>query len=66
MRPANRLRGHILCSLAYRPQTINQLAARFEKGRTTIVHHLAVLEDKGLVVEIRDTYPILYRRKNRA
>ena len=51
---ANRVRRSICDALALRPLTTNQLSAHFpELDRTTVMLHLRVLEEAGLVVAVR-------------
>ncbi|WP_126176424.1 ArsR/SmtB family transcription factor [Tsuneonella rigui] len=51
---ANRVRRSICDALALRPLTTNQLSAHFpDLDRTTVMMHLRVLEDAGLVVAVR-------------
>lgn len=57
------LRRRMKMSLIYKEQTINQLATRFSLGRSTVVYHLAVLEDSGAVSAVPESWPIRYRRK---
>lgn len=39
--------------LAERPQTVNELAARFDMRRPSVSEHLRILKDTGLVHERR-------------
>ena len=51
---ANRVRRSICDALALRPLTTNQLSAHFPQlDRTTVMMHLRVLEEAGLVVAVR-------------
>lgn len=51
---ANRVRRSICDALALRPLTTNQLSAHFpELDRTTVMLHLRVLEEAGLLVAVR-------------
>jgi len=51
---ANRIRRAICDELKVRPRTTGQLASCFsELDRTTVMMHLRVLEDAGLVVPVR-------------
>ena len=51
---ANRVRRQICDELKLRPLTTKQLAACFpELDRTTVMLHLRVLEEAGLVVPVR-------------
>ncbi|MEU1117699.1 MULTISPECIES: ArsR family transcriptional regulator [unclassified Streptomyces] len=46
---AHPLRQRLLFSLAHRPATISQLAARLDVGKGNVSHHLKVLRTAGLV-----------------
>ena len=51
---ANRVRRSICDALALRPLTTHQLSSHFpELDRTTVMMHLRVLEEAGLLVAVR-------------
>jgi DNA-binding transcriptional ArsR family regulator len=51
---ANRVRRTVCDALALRPLTTAQISAQFpELDRTTVMMHLRVLEEAGLVVAVR-------------
>ena len=50
---ASPVRRSLLELLAERPQTVNELAARFDMRRPSVSEHLRVLKDCGLVHEQR-------------
>src|SRR3954447_740313 len=50
---ASPVRRSLLELLAERPQTVNELAARFDMRRPSVSEHLRVLKDCGLVREQR-------------
>jgi len=50
---ASPVRRSLLTMLAERPQTVNELAARFDMRRPSVSEHLRILKDTGLVHEHR-------------
>jgi DNA-binding transcriptional ArsR family regulator len=50
---ASPVRRSLLTMLAERPQTVNELAARFDMRRPSVSEHLRVLRETGLVHEHR-------------
>jgi DNA-binding transcriptional ArsR family regulator len=50
---ASPVRRSLLTMLAERPQTVNELASRFDMRRPSVSEHLRVLRETGLVREQR-------------
>src|SRR5580704_11010021 len=58
---ASPVRRSLLDMLADRPQTVEELAGRFDMRRPSVSQHLRILKDNGLVREQRSGRNRVYR-----
>jgi DNA-binding transcriptional ArsR family regulator len=58
---ASPVRRSLLDLLADRPQTVEELASRFDMRRPSVSQHLRILKDSGLVCEQRSGRHRLYQ-----